>query len=112
MRIVSQDKTIDVPYGRATLYIGAFRETHRIYASFGFNDNEDVVLGTYSKERCIEIMQEIRDAAQVIINIQEVSNEDINLLKRELRNVSIIQSAQNESKIQICGETYFYMPEE
>lgn len=116
MRIISQNKMKDVPYERIMLYVEETcigRREFMIIASFGLNEKEDHILGSYSTiERCSEIMQKIRDTAQGTINIQGVSDEDINLLKRELHNVSIIQSAQNESKIQICGETYFYMPEE
>lgn len=109
MRIVSQDKTIDVPYDRATLYIGAFRETHRIYASFGFNDNEDVVLGTYSKERCIEIMQEIRDAAQGIVYIENNENEDVLAEMIEVLHKTPIMPKCSDIPV---ITSYFYMPEE
>lgn len=109
MRIVSQDKTIDVPYGRATLYIGAFRETHRIYASFGFNDNEDVVLGTYSKERCIEIMQEIRDAAQGIVYMENNENEDVLAEMIEVLHKTPIMPKCSDIPV---ITNYFYMPEE
>lgn len=109
MRIVSQDKTIDVPYGRATLYIGAFRETHRIYASFGFNDNEDVVLGTYSKERCIEIMQEIRDAAQGIVYMENNENEDVLAEMIEVLHKTPIMPKCSDIPV---ITSYFYMPEE
>lgn len=109
MRIVSQDKTIDVPYDRATLYIGAFRETHRIYASFGFNDNEDVVLGTYSKERCIEIMQEIRDAAQGIVYMENNENEDVLAEMIEVLHKTPIMPKCSDIPV---ITSYFYMPEE
>lgn len=98
MRIISQNKMKDVPYERIMLYVEEAcigRREFTVIASFGLNEKEDHILGSYSTiERCSEIMQEIRDAAQVIINIQGVSDEDINLLKRELRNAPIIiQSA-------------------
>lgn len=68
MRIISKNKDIDVPYERATLYImeDCRKNKYRIMASFGFNDDEDFIIGEYNtEERCIEVMGEIRQDATI-----------------------------------------------
>lgn len=60
MRIISQNRNIDVPYERIAL----FEYQCRICASFGYHDDGDFFIGEYkTKERCIDIMSEIRQNA-------------------------------------------------
>ena len=114
MRIISQDRTSDIPYDRATLYTCKWSGAmYHICASLGFDEKNDFHIGEYeSKKRCIEILQEIREAAKGLIFFQnEVSEEDIEELKKALNNSSlIVTNSGNVSNIPY--ETYFYMPEE
>ena len=114
MRIISQDRTSDIPYDRVTLYTckcpGAI---YHICASLGFDEKDDFHIGEYeSKERCIEILQEIRESEKGIIFIKnQIHDDDIEEMKNELKHSQIIFSNCGSVNV-FPGETYFYMPEE
>ena len=113
MRIISQDREFDTPYEKVLLYVLERSEKYHIFVSFGFDETYDYSIGAYNtKERCLEIMQEIREAAAGVIFFQnELSKEDIVELRKVLNNSSLI--ATNSGNVSYTPyETYFYMPEE
>ena len=63
MRIIEQYNTIDIPYERAVLCVYTSDDAYFITANIGVAEEETVALGNYkTKERCVEIMREIRKA--------------------------------------------------
>lgn len=61
LRIISQDRCVDVPYEKAAIYTEQ-DDLPSIWATLGGPDGEDLLLGYYdSEDRCIEIMQELRE---------------------------------------------------
>jgi len=67
MRIISQDKTIDIPYDNNIIFTGVFAENkHMICCKV---DTNEVELGEYaSKEKCLEVMQKIRMQSESLHN--------------------------------------------
>lgn len=60
MRIISQNRNVDIPYDEIILYINEWDD---VYAVRARHVNVDWTLGTYpTKERAIEVMAEIREA--------------------------------------------------
>ena len=115
MRIISQDRTSDIPYDRVTLYI--WKYTHKKYhicVSFGSNEENDFHIGEYeSKERCIEILQEIREiAVGKLIAYNYLSEEEYRTLVEESRKLSVQSFVTSNVDMKVIGETYFLMPEE
>lgn len=85
MRIVSQNKEVDIPYSEMSIYV----ENKIIYASFNFF--RDKILGTYSsKEKALKVMEMIR-------------KQNINFKSWELDRFSNEDSPLT---------TYFYMPQD
>lgn len=63
MRIISQDRRVDIPYEKVALYTEQDDlPLPSIWATFGGPEGDDFLLGSYDSEnRCIEILQEIRE---------------------------------------------------
>lgn len=64
MRIISQNRNIDVPYERIALIIKPYKypneNGYMICASFGYDKDEDFCMGRYkTKERCFDIMSAV-----------------------------------------------------
>ena len=115
MRIISQDRTSDIPYDRATLYTCKWSgAVYHICASLGFDIKNDFHIGEYeSKERCIEILQEIREiAVGKLIAYNYLSEEEYRTLVEESRKLSVQSFVTSNVDMKVIGETYFLMPEE
>lgn len=115
MRIISQDRTSDIPYDRVILCIWkCSHEKYHICASFGSDEKDDFHIGEYeSKERCLEIMQEIREAVAGKIIAKSILPEDeIIEMEKQLRRDPVKHIVISESDVRTLGENYFYMPEE
>lgn len=113
MRIVSQDRMIDVPYNNVMLSVFRHPKTFYICCSFNGDAKSAIFIGKYNtEERCIEVMQEIREAASgIIFNNGHIKNDDIYEIKRQLKHAPlIVKNCENVDTFN-CG-TYFYMPEE
>lgn len=64
MRIVNRWGTVDLPYEKIVILHGKALDSHYVKASdsFGYITNS-IILGEYeSKERCLEVMENIRTA--------------------------------------------------
>lgn len=85
MRIVSQDKRIDLPYDKIAItsygfYIGKEERTSIWAAPPHANDElRCYLLGRYSNEQAKEVMQLIRDAWQEECEIKIVEGNTVNV---------------------------------
>lgn len=64
MRIVNRWGTVDIPYEKLIIFYNKALDSHYVKVSDGFNYIRDsIILGEYeSKERCLEVMENIRTA--------------------------------------------------
>lgn len=114
MRIISQDREFDTPYEKVLLYVIERSEKYHIFVSFGFDETYDYSIGAYNtKERCLEIMQEIREiAVGKPIACNYLSEEEYRTLMEESKKLSVQSLAASDVDMKVIGETYFFMPEE
>lgn len=101
MRIVSQNKEVDINYDNKDLYIVEYKS--RFYICIGFSE-DDTSMGQYlTQERALQVMEEIRD-----------QNVNLDIWKIRARNLQDedLTYVGSEHLIKIFEFSIYNMPKE